>query len=212
MELEQDIYFKNRKIAGQKLADRLLKYTNGKVVILALPRGGVIIANEIAKAIKAPLDLIITRKIGHPLDPEYAIGAITEEGHLLGNISELAAVNQDWLKGEIENQKHEAKRRRKKYLKNMTRPDLENKVIIIVDDGIATGYTMEAAIYQAKTYKPQKIIIAVPVMPPDFAQKIKPEVDELVAATIPMYFLGAISAYYEEFPQVSDEEVIELLK
>lgn len=208
------MYFKDRKQAGQLLARKLKKYKDKDVIIYALPRGGVVTALEIAKYLNAPLDLIITRKIGHPHEPEYAIAASAENGHIVGNSRELKSVDEKWLKQEIENQRLEAKRRRETYLQGRSEISAEGKIAILVDDGIATGLTMRAGIMELKHRHPKKIIVAVPVVPQTTAQILKKEISELVALEVPSddTFLGAVSAYYDEFSPVEDEEVIAILK
>lgn len=210
--MEHD-FFTDRLDAGRKLASKLKLYSNHPdVVILALPRGGVVIGFEIAQSLKAPLDIVVTRKIGHPQNSEFAIGAITEDGELIGNREMLASVDQQWLTDEIEKQKTEAHRRRNLYLDNKRLINLHNKIVILVDDGIATGLTMLAAIKQVRRANPGKIVVAVPVCPPDVAEQLEREANELVVYTIPSFFLGAISGYYENFSQVTDEQVIRLLR
>jgi len=204
--------FKNRIEAGQKLAQALAEYQGQGAAVYALPRGGVVLGHEIAKKLGAPLDLVITRKIGHPLEREYAVCAIAEDGHTLCDEAELALLDKKWLKNEFEKEQKEAKRRRKVYLEDRKPLSAENKIAIIVDDGIATGLTMLLAISEIKHQRPRKIVVAVPVVPKDIAPKIKKEADELVVLEIPEIYLYAVGAYYENFPQVEDEEVIELLK
>ncbi|MGM0366067.1 MAG: phosphoribosyltransferase [Actinomycetota bacterium] len=206
--------FTNRKAAGKLLAERLEKYRGEDAIVYALPRGGVILAAEIARHIGASLDLIISRKIGHPLQPEYAIAAITEDGQMVANQQELSEVSDDWLKKEIEAQKKEAGRRRKFYLNDRPHLDAGSKTAIIVDDGIATGFTMKAAILQLKKENPKKLIVAVAVTPRSTAEALKKEADEVIALEIPSdyNYLGAVGAYYDEFYQVTDSQVIEVLQ
>lgn len=204
--------FKDRTEAGQKLAQALTKYKSETTVIYALPRGGVVLGYEIAKELNAPLSLIITRKIGHPSQPEYAICAVAEDGDMLCTEEERVAVNPDWLAQESARERSEAARRRETYLKGRMPTSAANKTAIIVDDGIATGLTMLLSIREVKHRNPKKIIVAIPVAPIEAAEKIKKEVDELVVLDIPDFYLGAVGAYYDEFPQVTDEEVIKLLK
>ena len=208
----KNIYFKDREEAGQKLAEKLLKYKDENPVVLALPRGGVVLGDIIAQKLDCPLDLLITRKIGHPMSPEYAIGAIAVSGEAILNEEEVRLVNKDWLEKEKRAQIEEAKRRQDIYLKNRKAVDLNGKTVIIVDDGIATGLTMLAGIKEVKAKKPAKIVVAVPVSPPDTYEKISKEVDDFVAISVPDYFLGSIGAYYTDFGQVSDDEVIRILK
>ncbi|MBI2011038.1 MAG: phosphoribosyl transferase [Candidatus Colwellbacteria bacterium] len=203
--------FRDRTEAGQLLVQHLGHYEGKEVVIYALPRGGVVLGFEIAKALNAPLDLIITRKIGHPLNPEYAICAVAEDGDLICNEAERAAVDPAWFSKEVEKERAEARRRREIYLGKRKTPEVRGKIAILVDDGIATGLTLELAIKELKHKEPAKIIVAVPVAPRDAAREIEKEVDEFVALDIPALYLGAVGAYYDDFPQVTDEEVIEML-
>ncbi|RJP47328.1 MAG: phosphoribosyltransferase [Armatimonadetes bacterium] len=202
--------FKNRQETGEKLAEKLEKYQGQDVVVYALPRGGVVLGAEIARKLHAPLDLIIVRKIGHPLNPEYALCATSENAHMVCNEEELAGVDQEWFKKEVEKERQEAKRRREAYLKGRKPVPAKGKIAIIIDDGVATGLTMFTAIIEIKHQKPKKVIVAVPVAPKETADQIESKVDEFVSLEIPEIFLGAIGAYYEYFPQVSDEEVINL--
>lgn len=206
--------FTDRTEAGQLLADKLKKYKDKDIVVYALPRGGVVTALEIAKYLDAPLDLVITRKIGHPYQPEYAIAAVAENGHIVGTQSELESVDKKWLKEEIERQKQEAKRRRKKYLAGREKREVHGKVAILVDDGIATGLTMRAGIKELQHRHPKKIVIAVPVIPQSTSAVLKKEKSEVIALDVPPddKFLGAVGSYYEDFSPVEDEEVIAILK
>ncbi|NTW72772.1 MAG: phosphoribosyl transferase, partial [Eubacteriaceae bacterium] len=173
--------FIDRQDAGRKLAGALEGYKGEEVIVYALPRGGVVLGVEIAKRLGVPLDLIIARKIGHPYNSEYAICAIAEEGPPVCNKSEADRVDPIWLKEEIELGRKEIRRRREKYLGGMIRKSVEGKTAIIVDDGIATGLTMFAAIDELKSRKPKKIVVAIPVTPYDTAQRLKQKVDELVS-------------------------------
>jgi predicted phosphoribosyltransferase len=202
--------FKHRQEAGRLLAQRLKKYRNTHCIVYALPRGGVIIGHEIAKSLSAPLDLVITRKIAHPLDPEYAIGAVSESGELQCDEYEQKAVGMQWINEEAMRQMAEAKRRRQTYLGRKSFSP-KGKIAIIVDDGVATGFSIGLAIREIQKQKPAKIVVAVPVIPDDTAKKLAPLVDELIALEIGKPFLGSIGQYYHEFPQIEDEEVIVLL-
>jgi len=206
--------FKNRKEAGKLLAKKLLDYRNNPdVVVLGLPRGGVVLAREIADEIKAPLDIVVPRKLGAPFSSELAIGAITQDGNAVLNkdlIKELG-VDEKYIKKEIEKEKKEALRRLEKYRFGKKPIDLINKTIVLVDDGIATGYTMYAAIDFIKTKMPRKIIVAIPVLPYELVSDMKKITDELVYLDAPGYF-GAISSFYKEFKQTADKEVVELMR
>lgn len=204
--------FANREEAGKLLATALEPYRGEDVVVYALPRGGVVLGTEVAKALQAPLDLVIARKIGHPFNAEYAICAISESGRLVCNEQERAAIEPGWFDHAIEQARQEAARRRKRYLDDRPPIPAEGKTAIIVDDGIATGLTMFAAIEELKTQHPRRIIAAIPIIPPETVKLLEQKVDVVVALNIPSVFLGAVGAYYADFPQVSDEEVIHLLR
>ncbi len=203
--------FKNRTEAGCLLAQALIKYKNKEGVIYALPRGGVPLGVELAAALHMPLDLLIPRKVGHPYNPEYAIAAVGERGGLVCNEGEVAKVDQAWFKQQVEVERQEAHRRRVDYLKNREDIVSQEKIAILVDDGIATGLTMEAAIQDVKQGKPKKVIVAVPVAPDDTVIKLRHEVDEVVTLNVPGPYRGAVGAYYDDFMQVTDEEVIDML-
>jgi predicted phosphoribosyltransferase len=204
--------FKDRHEAGKKLAKALAPIINKETVIYALPRGGVVLGYEIAKALKLPLDIIVTRKIGHPAQPEYAICAVAEDGHQLCDKIERAEVDKDWFAKAKKKQQEEAKRRRETYSAGLKIPAVAGKTAILVDDGIATGLTIRLAISELKHLKPKQIIVAVPVAPADMAKQIEAAVDKLVVLDSPLIYAGAVGNYYKNFPQIEDEEVIKLLK
>ncbi|MCL5411198.1 MAG: phosphoribosyl transferase [Patescibacteria group bacterium] len=206
------MYFKDRAEAGDKLVDFLVKYRNQAVIVYGLPRGGVATGAQIAKRLTAPLDLVIARKIGHPENPEYGICAVAENGDRVCNEAEVAFVNKSWLEEETERQRQEAKRRRLIYLSGREPLSVKGKTAIIVDDGIATGLTIRAAIKELKHRKPKKIVVAAPVAPKDTVLQLKSEVDEVVVLYAPVDFFGAIGDYYEYFPQLSDEEVVKIME
>lgn len=206
--------FKDRRDAAEKLASRLMHYKDRKdVIILALPRGGVVTGHEIAKALRCDLDIIIVRKIGFPGQPELAIGAISETGSVFLNedIISLYRVPKEYINAEIKRQQEEILRRKSLYRQGRGIPLLEGKTVILVDDGVATGATMKAAIMAIKAEKVSRLVVAVPVAPPDTAEEIKMMVDEWLCLETPHYFT-AVGAFYEDFSQVSDSEVAELLK
>ena len=204
--------FTDRQDAGKKLAKALINYGGDDTVIYALPRGGVVLGFEIAQALKAPLDLVITRKIGHPFNKEYAVCAITEEGELLCDESERASLDPSWLRREAERERQEAIRRRIVYLGNARHISAKDKRAIVVDDGIATGLTMRVALQSLRKEKPKELIAAMPVAPHDVVEVLRKEVDTVVVLEEAEIYLGAVGAYYDNFPPVTDEEVIELLK
>lgn len=203
--------FKDRADAGRQLAERLAHYRNTGAVVLALPRGGVVVGYEIAHALDVPLDIVVTRKIGHPNNPEYAICAVDESGILLCNEVERASVDATWLKHETKRQQDEAQRRSSVYRKGKAPAIIGGKTAIITDDGIATGLTMRLAIAAVQAQHPARIVVAVPVAPSDVVGIIQREADELIVLEPPEEFLGAVGAHYERFDQTRDEEVIRLL-
>lgn len=204
--------FKNRREAGQKLAKKLLDYKNEDCVVYAIPRGGVPLGYEIAKTLNAPLDLLIARKIGDPLNPEYAICAITEDGEMVCDEDEMKKVDPAWLEMSIVEQKKEAKRRRLTYLLPKNHSETNKKTAIVVDDGVATGLTVKVAIRALRKERPKRIVVAIPIIPHTTLIELEQEADEVVAVLDSRKYLGAVSAYYESFPQVSDKRVLSLLE
>ncbi len=206
------MYFKDRVDAGRQLAKLLEKYQGKDCVIFALPRGGAVIGAEIAGKLHAPLDLIITRKIGHPKQSEYAIGAVGENGNTVFNEEEAKKISQEYLLQEAQKQKEEAQRRRKVYINGRSPVSAEGKIAIITDDGIATGLTVKAALSELRTrWSPEKIIIAVSVIPEDIALEFEELGIEVIALIRTDAFQGSIGAYYQNFDPVEDEEVIKIL-
>lgn len=204
------VHFKDRKEAGVRLADKLHEK---KAVVLPLPRGGVVLGIEIARKLGAELDLMIVRKIGHPYQPEYAIGAINELGEMIGNEDALKQVDKTWLQRVIDREMQEALSRRKKYLKDRPRIKLKDRTVILVDDGVATGLSMALAAQMARKMGAKKIIIAVPIISESAERMLSKFSDQIIALEIAEddAFLGAVGAYYDDFRQVEDAEVIELL-
>jgi predicted phosphoribosyltransferase len=203
--------FSDRAEAGKRLAEALHQYRGQEAIVYALPRGGVVVGAEVARALELPLDLVIVRKVGHPMQPEYAIGAVSEDGELIADSQEVAQVDPDWLESAAAEQVAEARRRRSLYLRGRRRMDARGKIAIVVDDGLATGLTMEAAIRQLRKRRAAKIVAAVPVAAPDTAHRLRSGVDELVVLEVPHGWFGAIGSYYRDFEQVSDDEVVALL-
>lgn len=201
--------FKNRLEAGNLLAEKLQEYTSKKnAIVLAIPRGGLQIGVPIAKKLDLPLDIVITKKIPFPGNPEYAIGAIGPEGEIFIT-SEITS--KEYINEQKEELTQKIKERYKKYRGNLPLPNLKNKIVILVDDGLATGSTMIAAIAYIKKQTPSLIIVAVPVAPMETCKKIEPMVDKLICLKIPEYFY-AVGEFYQEFFQVEDDEAIRLLK
>jgi putative phosphoribosyl transferase len=205
------VVFADRIDAGKKLARALIRYRNQPVVVYGLPRGGVVLAVEVARSIEAPLDLLVVRKIGHPFQPEYAIGAVAEDGYTIINQDEIAAVDEVWFESAVASELKEAQRRRALFLQGRPPIEVKDKIAIIVDDGLATGLTMLAAIHEIRKRHPKRVVVAVPVAAPDIVKKLRTEVDDLVVLHIPEW-LGAIGAFYRDFDPVRDEEVITLMK
>jgi len=206
--------FTDRFEAGKVLAEELKDYANKpEVIILALPRGGVPVAYEVAKALAAELDVFIVRKLGVPWQEELAMGAIGMPGIVVFNDNIIDALNisQDEIDHAISVESQEMQRRDKEYRGNRPFPDLANKTVILVDDGIATGATIRAAIQALKRQNPTKIIVAVPVAAIDTCQEISKIVDKLICPLQPKEFYG-VGAWYNDFSQTTDAEVHALLK
>lgn len=206
--------FKDRVDAGVQLASRLKEYKGKEaVLVLALPRGGVVTGYEIAKSLNVPLDIVIVRKIGFPGQPELGIGAVSETGTTVMNENIISAygISKEYIEREMSKQKEEISRRVKLYRKGKRLSGLEGKTVILVDDGVATGATMKVAIATLKEEKLKKLIVALPVAPPGTAEEIEKMVDEFICIETPDDFM-AVGSYYYDFTQVSDEEVVELLE
>ena len=182
--------FKDRKEAGEKLALKLKNYKGRDAVVYALPRGGVVVADEIAKALNCPLDILVSRKIGHPFSPEYAIGAIAPDGHSIFNENEKREIEIKDLEKIVNKEITEAKRRDIVYLCGRKHIGAQNKIAVIVDDGIATGLTMKLAVKEIQHQNPKKIIVVIPVLPIDVALSLRKEVDEVVSILEDENYLG----------------------
>jgi predicted phosphoribosyltransferase len=206
--------FENRSEAGQKLGDALSSYKGQHPVILALPRGGVPVAAEVAAALEAPLDLILVRKIGVSSQPELAMGAVVDGGAPIvvrnEDVIRSEGIDEAQFKAVCDGELTEIERRRKRYLGSRERVNVTDRITIVIDDGIATGATTRAALRATRMRNPKKLILAVPVAPSESIVAMREEADEVVCLEDHGFF-GAISFYYEEFQQVSDEEVIEIL-
>ena len=203
--------FRDRNDAGRQLAEKLAKYRGQNAVVLALPRGGVVIGREIAQTLGLPLDIAVVRKIGHPLSPEYAIGAVDDSGAIILNDAETESVSQAWLADEIEREKKEAERRVKAYRGGRKPIPISGKTALIVDDGIATGLSMRLVVRSLRAQNPARIVVAVPVASAEAVESLRKEADEVITLEPPEEFLGAVGAHYIEFEQVEDAEVIRLL-
>jgi len=207
--------FQNRTDAGRQLAKAPLKYKARHPVVLALPRGGVPVAAEVARVLDAPLDLLLVRKIGLPSQPELAMGAVADGEDLIvirnTDVIEVSGVSEKEFDAVCNEERAEIERRRKRYLGNRARAKIMGQAVIIVDDGIATGATTLAAIRTVRTRQPKELVLAVPVASPDTIEKLDPEVDAIVCLKTPED-LGAIGYFYRDFHQVSDDEVIAALR
>ncbi len=204
--------FKNRTEAGKKLAHALRVYRGKNVVVYGLPRGGVVVAYEIAKYLHVPLDILSVCKIGHPDCPEYAVGAVAQDGCTLYNEREIALIDPVWLEHERNEKRKNAQRRRDLYSSGRDPISAHGRIAILIDDGIATGLTVKVGMLELKHQNPKKTIIAVPICPKEFADELKKEGHDCVALNKPFHYEGAVGAYYDEFPQVVDEEVIRLME
>jgi predicted phosphoribosyltransferase len=200
--------FRDRADAAQQLIPYLDKYKNENGLVLAVPRGGVPIGYPIARRYNLPLELLMTKKIGHPYHAELAIGAVSLEDHI---VDEQFGIDQTYIAGEIVRIRKALKENYKKFMGNHKPMDLKGKVVIIVDDGIATGNTILSSIKMLRKRKPEKIIVAVPVAPAGVAEKIRKEVDDFICLYSPEPFIG-VGLHYVDFTQVEDEEVIRLLR
>ena len=205
--------FHDRREAGQLLARRLADYSNrDDVVVLALPRGGVPVAYEIARELKAPLDVFVVRKLGVPWQPELAMGAIAGRGTEVLNADVVTAYNipPHVIRAVAEREARELKRRLQEYRGDRPAPELHGRCVILVDDGLATGSTMRAAVEAIRQDQPQKIIVAVPVAAAETCREFENEVDQIICLHTPFGF-AAVGRWYEDFSQTTDEEVRELL-
>ena len=206
--------FHDRRDAGQRLAAALAGYAGQNPIVLALPRGGVPVAAEIARSLGAPLDLVLVRKIGVPYQPELAMGAVVDGRRPLvvrnEDVIHAAGVTEASFAAVRDKELAEIQRRRQRYIGNRPHPDLAGRIAIIVDDGIATGATTRAALQAVRSQRPARIVLAVPVAPASTLADLRGEADEIVCLEKyePFY---AIGAYYTDFGQVSDDEVIAAL-
>jgi putative phosphoribosyl transferase len=209
------IVFRDRSDAGRRLAKALSEYKGRNAVILALPRGGVPVAAEVAAALGAPLDLILVRKIGVPTQPELAMGAVVDGAAPIivrnEEVIELSGTTADEFNAECERELAEIERRRQLYIGKRARAEIADQVVIVIDDGIATGATTRAALQAIRNRKPKELVLAVPVAPPDTIAELRRDVDNLICLETPELF-GAIGYFYRDFGQVSDQEVVAILK
>jgi putative phosphoribosyl transferase len=210
---QEEYLFQDRHDAGRQLGQALIRYRDARdTIILALPRGGVVVAYEISLALHLPLDVLITRKLGTPENPELAMGALAETGyrHLNTDVIREFGVSQHELDQEVRREQQEINRRIQRYRQGQRLPSLKDQTVILVDDGIATGATFYASLAALRDMQLRRLIAAVPVAPSHTPRDLKPKVDEVVILATPSLFFG-IGQFYLDFTQVEDDEVIECL-
>lgn len=207
--------FDDRADAGRQLAAALMHLRSRRPLVLAIPRGGVPVGFEVARALGAPLDLVLVRKIGAPEQPELAVGAVVDGEHVETVLNEVVVeslqISKDYIRDETKRQLAEIERRRKAYLGGRPRPQIVGTTAIVVDDGIATGATMRAALRAIRRGAPERLVLAVPVAPPDTIASLRTEVDELVCLEMPKLFF-AIGQFYRDFAQLTDAQVTDQLR
>ena len=205
--------FQDRQEAGRLLAERLSRYRDEKPVVLVLPRGGVVVGYEIAHALGTSLDVVVVRKLGTPGQPELALGAIAPGGVYVLNEDVVGwlELSEDEVEQMASQEAREMERRMRLFRGDRPEPPLKGRTVIVVDDGIATGMTVRAAIEYLQQQEPEHLVLAVPVCAAETAEALRSEVDDLVCLKTPPELL-AIGHWYEDFEQVSDEEVVELLE
>ncbi len=207
--------FNNRVDAGKELAESLAKYKGRDCIVLAIPRGGVVVGYEVALALDLPMDVIVPRKIPAPFQRELAIGAVASWGDhdriLDDRTIRVLGITSEYIDQEVERQLTEVARRLMAYRGTCSAPDIAEREVILVDDGIATGYTTRAAAVAVRHLNASSVILAVPVGPPDSIDALSPYVDDIICLETPTPFM-AVGYWYKDFAQTSDEEVVELLK
>lgn len=201
--------FLGRLDAAEQLSKHIVVKNPEKTVVLGLPRGGVPLGLVIAKNHSLPFDVVLAKKLVHPKHAEVAIGALAEGGHPMMNLQ--FDVEDDWIQQEVTRVQNEHKERRELYDEVLEHQDLNGKDVILVDDGIATGMTMFAAIEAVKSSHPSSITVAVPIIPKETYYALEEQVDNISYVEVPSHFLGAVGAYYKEFPQLFDQEIQKML-
>ena len=208
-----EMLFEDRRDAGRQLAERLAPYRDKRPVVFTLPRGGVPVGFEVSRALNAPLDIIVARKLGAPGQPEFGIGAVAPGGVRVLNERAVRALGipEDYLNWVSERETAEVARRLHLFRGDRPYPDLETMTAILVDDGLATGVTARAAVLALRRLNPRRLVLAVPVCAQQTTESLRPETDDLVCLLAP-HNLEAVGLYYWDFEQVPDEEVIRLLE
>jgi len=204
------IFFADREEAARLLAEALKPLGLEMPVVLGIPRGGVVLADVIARELGGTMDIVLARKVGAPGNPEYAIGAVNENGEVFLQPYAAQIADESYIKAEIGRQMQVVRKRRRLYREARPKEPLTGRDVVLVDDGVATGSTMEATLTAVLAEKPRRVVVAVPVAPPDVVERLRQRA-EAVALSTPSDFV-AVGAYYRSFPQVSDQEVTEILK
>lgn len=205
--------FIDRQDAGEKLAKAVAKYQGDDAVVMALPRGGVVVGGVVAHELSAPLGVVFVRKIGHPGNPEYALGAVAEDEKPFYNQSDLPLADPAWIEAEVSRARQLiAQRRALYYDQDFKPPQVKNKTIILVDDGIATGFSMLAAAKALLNQNPRRLILAVPVAPPEAIAQLQDIADKVIVLDNPRNFLGAVGSHYQRFDEVTDDDVAAILR
>lgn len=205
--------FRDRADAGRRLAGQLGAYAADRPIVLALPRGGVVTAYEIARALHAPLDVLVVRKLGALAQPEFGVGAIAPGGvRIVDRASvRLAGMDDADVAAVIEREQSELARRERVYRAGRARLDVRGRTVIVVDDGVATGVTVRAALAYLRARGATRVILAVGVIAAETAERLRREVDDLVCILVPET-LDSVGLFFDDFPQVEDDEVVDLLE